>query len=439
VSPRDRVRVAVVDAAVAADLGEADPEGSVRVVETDLDGLGRTQPDCVVLGDPTPERIGLVRRAAPGAAVVAVAAGDPGPALNAGARDVVEPALVRDRPALAARRIADAGRAAAARAFYRAADATTDATAVVGTDGRLRAVDGAFAALADADPAALVGEPATAALDDRHVDLVLGAAEGAAPEPDAVVSFEHETDDGRRVETRVAPVVDGTLDAAAVALHDVTDRELLNAELGRRGQRLEEVASLVSHDLSNPLNVVSGRLNLALETGDTSHVEPALRATERLCTLVDDIQALARASQRPDEREPVDLAFVARVAWGSINSDDADLDAEPAAGTTVEADEERLLTLFSHLFENAVAHAGDAPTVRVEPTDDGFAVVDDGPGFGDAAESAVEPGFTTDDDRTGFGLAVVVAIADAHGWRARVDDTDDGARVSFGVDDPPPP
>jgi PAS domain S-box-containing protein len=434
VNPRDRVRAAVVDAPTA--LGDAD---GVAVVETDLDGLVRTRPDCVVLGGPTPERIAAARRGAPGAAVVAVTADDPGPALDAGVRDVLDPSLVSDHPVLAARRVADAGRAAAARVYRRVVDATADATAVVGTDGRLRAVDDAFAALAGTDPAALVGEPATAALDDRHVDLVLGAAEGAAPEQRAVVSFGHEADDGRRVETRVAPVTaDGALDAVAVALHDVTDRELLNAELGRRGQRLEEVASLVSHDLRNPLNVVSGRLNLALETGDTSHVEPALRATERLCALVDDIQALARASHRvtPGEREPVDLAFTARVAWGSVDTGDASLDAEPASGTTVAADEDRLLTLFSRLFENTVAHAGDAPTVRVEPTDDGFVVADDGPGFGDTAARAVDPGVTTDDDRTGFGLAVVAAVADAHGWRTRVDDAD-GARVSFAVDDLP--
>ncbi|ESS07113.1 MAG: PAS sensor histidine kinase [uncultured archaeon A07HB70] len=438
-----QVRVAAVDAPTAAErVGDADVD--VRVVETEFDALARTRSDCVVLGDPTPERIRAVRRAAPGAGVVAVTADDPGPAVEAGARDVLDPTVVDDCPTLAARRVADAGRAAAADAFRRTVDATTDATAVVGTNGLLEAVDEEFAALAGAAPAELVGQPAATVLDGRHVDLMLGTAEGAAPhpEPDTVVAFEHEDDDGRRLETRVAPVVaDGSLAAVAVALRDVTGRELMNAELGRRGQRLEEVASLVSHDLRNPLNVVTGRLSLALETEDVSHVEPALRATERLSDLVDDIQALARASQQvtPGETETVALAFTARVAWGRINSGDATLDAGPASGETVEADEERLLALLSHLFENAVAHAGPAPTVRVEPTTDGFAVVDDGPGFGDAAARAVEPGFTTDDDRTGFGLATVVAIADAHGWRTRVGDAVDGAgaRVTIHTDDTP--
>jgi nitrogen-specific signal transduction histidine kinase len=441
-----QVQVAAVDApTAAARVGDADVD--VRVVETEFDALARTRSDCVVLGDPTPERIRAVRRAAPGAGVVAVTADDTGAAVEAGARDVLDPAVVDDRPTLAARRVADAGRAAAADAFRRTADATADATAVVGTDGLLRAVDDEFAALAGAAPAALVGQPAATVLDGRHVDLMLDAAEGAAPpsppEPDAVVAFEHEDDDGRRLETRVAPVVaDGLLGAVAVALRDVTHRELMDAELGRRSQRLEEVASLVSHDLRNPLNVVSGRLSLALETEDVSHVEPALRATARLNDLVDDIQALARASQQvtPGEAESVALAFAARVAWGRINSGDATLDAEPASGETVEADEQRLLALLSNLFENAVAHAGTAPAVRVEPTTDGFAVVDDGPGFGDAAARAVEPGFTTDDDRTGFGLATVVAIADAHGWRTRVGDAvdGDGARVTIHADDQPP-
>ncbi|MEF8820294.1 MAG: HAMP domain-containing sensor histidine kinase, partial [Haloferacaceae archaeon] len=366
-------------------------------------------------------------------------------ALDAGVRAVFAPETVADDPDRVARRVVDAARAAAFGRRRRVVDAVADATAVVGADGDIRTADDAFVALADDPPEPLVGEPLTTVLDASHADLVLGAAEGLVSDPEAVVAFEHETASDRRLATRVAPVVvDGDLDAVVVAVRDVTDRELLTAELTRRAERLEEVASIVSHDLRNPLNVVTGRLQLAEETGDLSHVEPARRATDRLCGLVDDVQALARRGQhvREADRTPVDLAVTARMAWGSVGTGRATLDAASVAGTTVEADEDRLRELFRRLFENAVAHAGPEATVTVEPTADGFAVVDDGPGFDpEAADRLLDPGYTTADDRTGFGLAVVAAIATAHGWRVRTEPSGDGgARVAVDVavgPDPP--
>ncbi|MFB6167372.1 MAG: sensor histidine kinase [Haloferacaceae archaeon] len=437
----DRARVAVVDApGVAAAL----PTDAVAVVRSSVDAFARAAPDCVVLGDPTDGRLAALDRRPPGVAVVAVT-DDPArrtAALDAGARAVLSPATAGESPDRVARRVVDAARAAAFERRRRLADATTDATALVGADGDIQAADEAFAAMGDASPASLGGRPVTSVLDPRHADLVLGAAEGLVAEPDTVAEFEHETSSGRRLSTRVAAATaEGELDAAAVAVRDVTDRELMTAELTARSERLEEVASLVSHDLRNPLNVVSGRLRLAEETGDISHVEPARRATERLCTLVDDIQSLARVGRRvrPDDREPVDLVTVAREAWASVETPAATLDTGPVAGMSVDADRDRLRTLFCRLFENVAAHAGHA-TVAVEPTPEGFAVVDDGPGFDRGTTDCLfDPGYTTDDDRTGFGLTVACAAANAHGWRVRAErSADGGARVVVDQTDGPP-
>lgn len=69
----------------------------------------------------------------------------------------------------------------------------------------------------------------------------------------------------------------------------------------------------------------------------------------------------------------------------------------------------------------------------MEPTPDGFAVADDGAGFGRSADQSVfEPGHTEDPDGTGFGLAVVERIASAHGWSVTATAADGGgARVRF--------
>ena len=101
---------------------------------------------------------------------------------------------------------------------------------------------------------------------------------------------------------------------------------------------------------------------------------------------------------------------------------------------TIEADEDRLETLFVELLENAVVHAEGAPEIRVEATEEGFAVVDDGPGIRESErERVTEAGYTTETERTGFGLAMVAWIADAHGWTLTVTESaSGGTTVSVG-------
>jgi PAS domain S-box-containing protein len=58
-----------------------------------------------------------------------------------------------------------------------------------------------------------------------------------------------------------------------------------SAELERQNERLEEFASVVSHDLRNPLNVIEGRLELAREECDSEHVDAVGTPAARMGTL----------------------------------------------------------------------------------------------------------------------------------------------------------
>jgi signal transduction histidine kinase len=61
------------------------------------------------------------------------------------------------------------------------------------------------------------------------------------------------------------------------------------------------------------------------------------------------------------------------------------------------------------------------------PDEAGFAVEDDGRGFGDADQSSLfDHGYTTDDDGTGFGLAIVARVVEAHGWSIRATESETG-------------
>jgi len=204
--------------------------------------------------------------------------------------------------------------------------------------------------------------------------------------------------------------------------------------LQRQNDRLEEFATIVSHDLRAPLNVADGRLELAAEDCDSDHIQVVQRALDRMDALITDTLALARQGQLVTETEPVSVASVARECWGRLTTGDATLDV--TADGTVEADPQRLQQVVENLARNAIEHGGPAVTVEVGTTDDGFYVADDGPGIPaeDRAE-VFDRGFTTSDDGTGYGLAIVAEIADAHGWSVSVGESDfGGARLDVVTD-----
>ena len=217
---------------------------------------------------------------------------------------------------------------------------------------------------------------------------------------------------------------------------DVTDQQTREAELEAKNAQLEAFASIVAHDLRNPLAVASGFMELARETGDLGHFDRVLRAHDRMSTLIADLLLLARQGRAIGERSDVDVGVVARSAWDGIDADDATLVVDPDVGT-VSADTGRLTQLFENLFRNSVEHGGDGVTVRIGPLDDGegFYVADDGPGIPEERRSVL----LRNDEYGGLGLQIVAAIAEGHGWTVRFDDSDSGAdspglRVEFHVD-----
>ncbi|WP_436923526.1 response regulator [Halosimplex amylolyticum] len=272
-----------------------------------------------------------------------------------------------------------------------------------------------------------------------------------------------EWDGERRVYYSVkAPLFDddGTPKGVCGVSSDITELKARERELERKTERLEEFASLVSHDLRNPLMVAQARLDL-LEGGDEETVAHIDDALSRMESIVEGLLTLSRSGQTIGETEPVDLETVATDAWRTVETGDAELVVE--ADRTVEVDCERVTRLFENLFRNAVEHGSTSPrsqapedavehgstsapsqapedatergesvTVTVEETADGFAVEDDGPGLpDDVDESVFSPGVSTDPRGTGFGLAIVSRVAAAHDWDLRTPADTDGARFEF--------
>ena len=210
------------------------------------------------------------------------------------------------------------------------------------------------------------------------------------------------------------------------------ERERREAVLTRERNRLSEFASLVSHDLRNPLTVALGHLDAigAAYDGDPEHLRKVESSLERIEELVEDVLTLARSGGQVVETAPVAVDSVARQAWEDVDSEASALEiTEPF---TVEADESRLRQLLDNLLHNATAHGspdGDGVTVRVGPLadDSGFFVADDGQGIpADETEQVFEKGYTTATDGTGLGLRIVTEIAQAHGGDVTVTESDGG-------------
>jgi len=239
---------------------------------------------------------------------------------------------------------------------------------------------------------------------------------------------------------------------------DISEQKERERQLARQNERLEEFASVVSHDLRNPLNVALGRFDLLADECDSDHLAPIGRSLDRMDGLVGDLLTLARQGQVVADPEPVSLSAAVEAAWETVDTGEASLLV--ADDAVVEADEARFRELLENLFRNAVEHGstssqpsaddpvehgstspcsesredavehGDEGTVvEVGLLDDGggFYVADDGPGIPeDECEQVFDHGFTTDEEGTGFGLAIVSSIANAHDWNVAAVNCDSG-------------
>jgi len=210
-------------------------------------------------------------------------------------------------------------------------------------------------------------------------------------------------------------------------------------EVARERDRLEEFASLVSHDLRSPLNVATGNLDMVRERlreehEDLTEIDAVARSLDRMEALVEDMLTLARQGSAIDETETVSLAELAEECWTGVDTALADLVA--VDDLRVRADRSRLRQALENLFTNAVTHAGESVRVEVGalPDGDGFYVADDGPGIpADSRDEVFDAGVSTDPEGTGFGLKIVAEVADAHGWTVEIadDDAGGGARFEF--------
>jgi len=226
--------------------------------------------------------------------------------------------------------------------------------------------------------------------------------------------------------------------------------ETLNAMLDRLRQSFERERRFVadaSHELRSPIAVIKTELEGVLRTGglgpdEREPIAAAAEECDRLAQLAEDLLVLARAA---DGRLPVRLEPLgARALLEGARHRFADRAAERGRTIRVDAPAElgvmgdplRLRQALGNLVDNAVRHGVGDIALSARPTAGGVEVdvSDEGAGFdADIAERAFERFTRASESRSGegagLGLAIVRAIADAHGGRAEIVETRAGGTV----------
>jgi two-component system, OmpR family, sensor kinase len=210
----------------------------------------------------------------------------------------------------------------------------------------------------------------------------------------------------------------------------------LNEMLQRLEESLDRERTFVadaSHELRTPLAILKTELELALR-GERSRAEleralhSAAEETERLVRLAEDLLVIARADRGrlPIRTEAIDACallqtveerFAHRAAERSV-----ELRVRAAPGPALSADAVRLEQALGNLVDNSLRHGAGRVELAAERA--GAAVElhvrDDGPGFPPDFISSAFERFTRGDPArgrggAGLGLAIVAAIARAHG------------------------
>ena len=259
-----------------------------------------------------------------------------------------------------------------------------------------------------------------------------------------------------RIEERVpARLTDERTEVGQVgaALNSLLDHVETSLEVRHQSeQQVRQFVADASHELRTPLATIKGYAELARRRPDDPEsartaLDRVESASERMSSLVEDLLLLARLDAgRPLERTPVDLSMllVEAVSDARVVSPEHRWQLDlPEDAVVVVGDEQRLHQIVTNLLTNARRYtpAGTVITARARP---GLLEIhDDGPGFpAELAGRAFERFVRGDQSRTrengtvegsGLGLALVQAIAKAHGGRVTLDSRpgDTTVRVTF--------
>ncbi|MFD1562390.1 PAS domain S-box protein [Haloarchaeobius amylolyticus] len=241
------------------------------------------------------------------------------------------------------------------------------------------------------------------------------------------------------------------LETLATLLKLHFDRREYIEELQASNERLEQFAYAVSHDLQEPLRMITSYLQLiegrygdALDEDGEEFLAYAIDGAERMREMIDGLLEYSRVETRGDPFEQIELdAVLSDVLEDlqlSIEEHDAEITAESLP--TVVGDASQLRQVFQNLLDNAIEYSGDEPPrvhISAERTGDEWtiSVHDEGIGLDPDDSERVFDVFQRLHTReehagTGIGLALCRRIVERHDGEIWIDsEPGEGTTVSF--------
>ncbi len=219
-------------------------------------------------------------------------------------------------------------------------------------------------------------------------------------------------------------------------IQDITGRKRIEEDLRRSNAELEQFAYVASHDLQEPLRMVSSYTQLLarrykdqLDDDADEFIDYAVDGAERMQRLINDLLVYSRLGTRGKEFAPTDCDEVLEGVRDNLQVAIEESGVDLASGElpTVMGDRSQLLRLLQNLVENAIKFSGvEPPEIRVqaELSEDEwvFSVEDNGIGIAPEYADRIFVIFQRLHDRvqypgTGIGLAVCKKIVERHGGR----------------------
>jgi len=231
--------------------------------------------------------------------------------------------------------------------------------------------------------------------------------------------------------------LDHDRDAPPIPLEGPRELEVagyaLNAMHGRLRTNLRERAAMIgaiAHDLRTPL----ARIAFRIEAAPEKIRGPVQADVEQMRQMVAATIGFLRGDAGMGEREPVDLAALARRLAGQATDTGSPVAIAEIDGAVVSGDRSALERLLQNLIDNAVKYAGGAElTVRRDIDRARLTVADRGPGIPEHELDRMfepferhEPSRSRSTGGLGLGLAIARSIAQAHGGSIRAENRDGG-------------
>ncbi len=314
---------------------------------------------------------------------------------------------------------------------------------MVGSNGRLVQINPSARAILGISPQSpVIDQPLERAIADTRIRAILsraltsGHAEVAEEVAFAVPDAGPETQFPERIyQVQCATVRDDNGEPAGIVaiFNDIT--EIRGVE-----QMKTAFISTVSHELRTPLTSIKGFISTLLTDEEGYFDEPTRREfygivdseCDRLKRLIDDLLDISRIEQGSAmlmNWQPVDVAVLTEKvlsAQRSYAKDHVLLMEFPQDFPAIDADPDKVDQILTNLVNNAIKYSPRGGEVRVTGHEVGDSVVlevsDQGIGISPEHLSKIFDNFYRVDNRdsrevggTGIGLALVKALAEAHG------------------------